>query len=71
MHERKVRACLDLRCDVCGAVIRAGEWYYQVRDEYTRGHYNEHITCPGAAAVICPPPVKPVPRIFNRAMALA
>jgi hypothetical protein len=35
-----------MACDLCGQMIRPGERYRAVRDEYSPVEYHEHIQCP-------------------------
>lgn len=68
MHEKIRTAYRPMACDLCGQMIRPGERYRAVRDEYSPVEYHEHIQCPGAPAVaISEPRPKPpkVRTVFN------
>lgn len=73
MHETIRTAIRPLACDVCGGLIRTGERYRVVRDEYSPMEYREHIQCPGArTAVVCEPrPAPPKAGTFNPCRCMA
>jgi hypothetical protein len=63
MHERILTAYRPMACDLCGQMIRPGERYRAVRDEYSLVEYREHIQCPGASAVAITDPRPRPPKI--------
>lgn len=74
MHERILTAYRPMTCDLCGQMIRPGERYRAVRDEYSPVEYREHIQCPGAPAVAIADPRPRPPKIrtaFNHALCMA
>ena len=75
MHEKIRTAYRPMACDLCGQLIRPGERYRAVRDEYSPVEYHEHIQCPGAPAVAVGEPRPTPPEIRtafnNNALCLA
>ena len=63
MHERVRTAIRPIICDLCGQMIRPGERYRAIRDEYSLVEYHEHIQCPGAPAVAITEPRPTPPKI--------